>query len=489
MLRALVAHRLGAASAVTADVLVVGSSVYPEVTFQTYWRSFTGLIGVSVDTHGDYSALASGTALWRGVSFNFSARTSNFQPTAAQLADLKYTPYQLPGQSLFGSVTIPIGKGTLALTASYQHNTPTLLGPTPDQYLYGVQYQRSVDLPRLGTALLTAGATTSQSASLVGFSLTFFKRLGRQTNLSYSLGAEDVQAKDPSEVTGGGPAASFDLSQTAQVAGADLIGDLSASTDPEQSHLQGQGQVFSDLGSAELTAGYQYNRVGGNTAPVTLNAQSGFAVGGGEAKFGLRAPGQAVLVADIVKEAAPAPPGSSSQGPLVGSSAGSSSDGAQSATNTVASGSYQVMIDNQAYSPINVGQRVAVGMSPYKDYSVTLQAVGAPLYDLDLLPRDIPIYPGNVVVVHWRAKHVVTMYGRLVDETGKPLVKARIDAGSDTTLTDENGYFVITGPQDGKLVMRTFAGGGCRDLPIASLSGATAAGLLLKIGDVVCRPH
>jgi hypothetical protein len=491
--RALAGHRVGGASALTADILVVGSNVYPEVSFQTYWRSFTGLLGVSVDTHGDYAALASGTALWHGASFNISLRSSDFQPDAAQLVDLKYTPYQLPGQSIYGSVTVPVGKGSLALTASYQHNDRTLLGATQDQYLYGLQYQRSMDLPRLGTALFTVGATTSQSESLVGFSFSFFKRIDRQTSLNYALGAEDIQAKDPSVVSGGGPTVSVDLSRTAEIAGADVIGDLSASTDPEQSHVQGEAQVFSDVGSAQLTANYQYNRVGGSSAPVTLNAETGFAVGGGEAKFGLRAPGQAVLLADIDREApVPQPlPSSSDQAPTAvpGPSKSGSAGAAQRDAGSVASGSYRIMIDGQAYDPIDVGQRVAVGMNPYKDYSVTLQAVGAPTYDLDLLPKDMPIYPGNVVVVHWKAKHVVTMYGRLVDEAGEPLANARIDAGSDTTLTDDGGYFVITGPLDGKLVTRTFAGGGCKALPIAGLSGAAAPGLLLKVGDIVCHPH
>ena len=498
VVRGQIAHRIGASSAATADVMLVGKEVYPELSFQTYRGLFSGLIGASADTHGDYSVLATGSAQFHQISLSLSARYTDADhaeaasTTATLASQSKYLPYSQTGYDLFGSATIPVFKGTLSLTASYDHvlTTPT----TPDTYTYGLEYDVPIKNTTFGTdGLFSLYANISDDEKLIGFKFTFFRTLGPHTGVSYDVGAEYAKGSDPASVkTGAAPVADVEIEQTGTVGPVDLAGSLSGSTDSQQHSVEGQGQAASSLGTAQLTAGYQDNLVGGSSAPVTLDVQTGFVIGGGQVQLGLATPGPAMVLAVIDKPGkAVLPNTAAAEEPSPQRVAGASSAAASTglAPETVAAGTYRVMIDGQPYSLLDVGQKAAIAVQPYKDYTVSLQAVGAPPYDFDLTPRDVPIYPGNVVVLHWKARHVTTIYGRLLDDAGHPMIDARVDAGTDTTITDAGGYFVVTGPNDANLVIRSEAGQACRAVPLAGLSGKLGAEGLMRVGDVVCHPN
>ncbi len=503
ILRGQVAHRIGSASALTADVTLVGSNVYPELTFQTYHGRFSGLLGASADTHGDFSVLLNGTALVNKVSFSLSARYTDANAaiaaaTTATLANqLRYLPYSQTGESIYTSSTFPLFHGTLSLTVGYDHQAAT--PAIPDTYTYGLEYDRPIKDTFFGTsAQFSFFASASDQEKLVGFKFSFFRTIDAHTGLNYEVGAEYAKGTDPTSVkTGGAPVVDVSLDHNQTVGPVDTNATITASTTDSQQHsLQAQAQASSPWGTAQITAAYQNNLVGNsNSAPVTLDLQSGFVIGGSQIKFGIPTPGQAMILAVIDRPPREAPKvdvGPAPASTVPASSAASTSETSAGSTvvsagPAVAAGSYRVVINNQPYGLVNVGRSSAIAVQPYKDYSVTLQAVGAPPYDFDLTTREVPVYPGNVVVLHWKARHVTTIFGRLVDEAGRPLPKAQVNAGTDTTVTDDKGYFVITGPVDGDLSMRDAAGSACRPIVLRTLPGVTTHDALLKVGDVVCR--
>jgi len=490
-LRGQLSHRIGAASAATLNVFLLGSNVYSEVSFQTYRGLFNGLVGAAADTHGDYSLLVTGGAFLGKFTFALSARVTRtpylYGPQAiGSLQDVRYLPFGPTGESIYGSTSFPLLKGTLSLTASYAHQASLPNSEATVQYSVGLRYDRSVQVPRLGSGLLSVYASASSIQTLVGLKLSFFTHLDRQTSMDYSIGGEYAQSRDSSVRQGGAPVGSVDISRAASIGPADVVGVLSASNDSQQTSVQAEGQALSRWGSAQLTAGYQTSAGGAASAPLTVNIQSGFVVSGGDVKFGLRSPGQAIILAEIERppRAVVAPDMSAGESPAPGTPAPTA---AGPRSPLVASGSYRVSIDGQTFDSINVGEKVAVPVGPYRQYRVTLQALGAPTYDFDLTPREVPVYPGNVIVLRWKAKHVTTIFGRLVDQAGRPLSSARIDAGTDTTVTDAEGYFVVTGPDDGDVQPRLANGQACKAIALSHLHGSVDRGDLLKVGDVVCQ--
>jgi hypothetical protein len=498
VLRGQVAHRIGSSSALTADLMLVGSNVYPEISFQTYHGLFSGLAGASVDTHGDYAVLVSGSAQIHQVSFTVAARYTDADfaiaaaNTAALANQLKYQPFSQTGYDVFASSTFPLFKGTFILTASYDHDVTVPV--TPDTYTYGVEYDRPLKSSWLGTdTLLSFYASIADDEKLIGLKVSFFKSINPSTSLNYDVGGEYAQAttNPPDVKTGAAPVVDVELTHTATIGSTDLTSALEASTDSQQRSVEGQAQAISPLGTAQLTASYQNDTLtNANTAPVTLDVQTGFVIGGGQVKLGLPTPGQAMILAVIDKPPPVSLAAAEAGTPTTPTAAGSApapANGTGVDSETVAAGTYRVVINSQPFNILDVGHKVAIPVLPYQVYGVSLQAVGAPTYDFDLTTRNVPVYPGNVVVLHWKARHVTTIFGRLVDEAGRPMANARVDAGTDTNVTDASGYFVLTGPDDANLVARSEAGQGCRPIPLAGLKGTAGAGDLLKVGDVLCR--
>ncbi len=493
--RAQVAHRIGSSSAITGDITYVGGNVYPELSFQTFKGPFTALLAGSADTHGDFSVLGTGTVLLKQASVSFSARytDADFAQTAAATATAAgkdvYLPYSQTGYDLFSTVTMPLLKGTLSLTASYDH---IVTNPaTPDTFTYGLEYDRPIKTTVFGTdGLVSLYADWSDDQRLIGIKFTFFRSLGPHTGLSYDVGGEYAEGSDPTEVkTGAAPVVDVELENQSTFGRVDVDSVLSGSTDSQQHSAELQAQAASPWGTAQLTTSYQDNLVGGSTAPLTLDVQSGFAIGGGQMKFGFATPGEAMVIGVIDKPPPTVAPNAPSAGQTtLGGAVGTSAAAAGAvASQNVAAGSYRIVLDSQPFSLLDVGQKVAVPVQPYRDYSVSLQAVGAPPYDFDLTPRNVPVYPGNVIVLHWKAKHVTTIYGRLVDGAGQPLAAARVDVGTDTTATDAQGYFVVTGPTDANLDARTASGQTCKAVPLGGLKGALVDKVLMKVGDVRCE--
>lgn len=493
--RAQLAHRVGGASALTGAVTLVNGSAYPELSFQTFKGPFTALLAGSADTHGDYSVLATSAVLLKQVSVSFSGRYTDADhadaATAAAAAAGKdvYQPYSQTGYDLFSTVTMPLLKGTLSLTASYDH---IVTNPaTPDTFTYGLEYDHPIKTTVFGTdGLFSLYADWSDDQKLIGVKFTFFRSIGPHTGLSYDVGAEYVHGSDPTEVkTGAAPVVDVELENTSTIGRVDLDTMLSGSSDSQQHSAELQAQAASPWGTAQLTTSYQDNLVGGNSAPLTLNVQTGFAMGGGQIKAGFATPGEAMVIGVIDKPPttmAPNPTLPTGQATISGAGGANLAAGTSVAAQNVAAGSYRIVLDSQPFSLLDVGQKVAVPVQPYRDYSVSLQAVGAPPYDFDMTPRNVPVYPGNVIVLHWSAKHVATIYGRLVDSAGQALGAARVDVGTDTTVTDAQGYFVVTGPIDASLAARTAAGQTCKAVPLGNLRGAVVAKVLMKVGDVRC---
>jgi hypothetical protein len=477
-------HRIGQASAANFDILSVGSSLYPELGFQTYKGSFRGLADAAFSTNGQYSALISADMDWKGISAALTLRTVKANDLANQLAVASgkdpYVPFYETENEVYASVNFPLLKGYVSLLGSYVK--PKLF---PENYSAGVSYTRAVILPRLGTAQLSAAASVSNIESRVGFTVTFFRKLAARTNLSYSVGAEAVDSQDQTTAQSrAAPVATATVDHTDTFKGVDLVESATLSTDSQQQSAEAQLQAASGVGVADLRLNFQHDATQGNVGDLTLNAATGFAYGGGAFKFGLRSPGDAIVIVDVDKQ----DPGTA-QADALGAASGGEGYGGAFSTGHGAEGGYRPVINNQPFGMITVGHSEAIGLPAYDNYRISLAPVGAPPFDMDLSPKTVSLYPGNVVRLKWGARRVVTAFGQVLDRAGKPVARARVAADTDITQTDDGGYFSLTAPIKTIMSVNAPDGADCLSTPIASQIDHRVSRDLVRLRPIVCNPQ
>lgn len=490
-------RRIGRASGVTASLLSVASELYPEVSIQSYFGAMRGIAGVTFGPDGGYSMLASLTTTFRGVSTFAtvrSVRTDDNRMGPPAPTD-RYQPFFRSEDEYSLNAQAAVLGGSLSVRAS-QTTSPL----EEDRYTYGVNYARDVGQTQYGSLRLNVDAFTSDRESRIGVVLTLFRRASRNTYVNASLGAESISGSETEDRNGFGPIASASTSRTGVIRDVDVGATTGIQTDNTQTRAYLNTTAYSRLGSLDAQSTVQQENGDGTSASINLNAYSGFVYGGGRIKLGMRQAGEAAILFDVR-----APAGRTadeneaiSTAPNYGSAAGEvpatpAPDGSSTAPvrreRFVAVGDYRAEVDNQTFDLVSVGKSAAVALPAYGLYSATLTPRGAPPFDLDLSPRSIPLYPGNVVVLDYTARHVITVYGKVVGLDGLALRNARVEAGQDATLTDDRGYFTITTPAEDELKIRRSDGLICMPASLSNALVRNAAAGLYRLQDVVCRPE
>lgn len=454
-----VSRRVGRATGIGASVLFVGSEVFGETSVSTIFGSTRVTAAAALGADGGYGAYTTGSGILWGVSWNLTARTvkSKTDPVLA-LTTREYAPFLRSEDSLFGNVQFPLGGGSMNVSGSY-----TRSAALPDRYSMGLRYSRTVDVGRFGVGLLTAYGSASNFDRRVGVTISFVNRISRRTTASYSAGAEHASGRNVSTRRGFSPIVRGSLSRRDQWGQADLTNEIGASTDSTSDRVYLNSAIYSSLGSADGTLQYENDSSGRNFGSIIFNGQTGFAFGGGKAKLGLRQPGEAMVLVDVKMP-----------------------DGERSDRY----GGYRLRVDNQSYDIVRPGNMVAIGLQSMANYRIGLQPENAPPYEIDLSERKVSIYPGNVVLLTWRAEKSFTVFGQVIDADGKPLADARIQAGSDVGTTDQNGYFIITSGQEANLEVIREDGSVCLVRQVKDVLGDVSRNQpLIKIGSIPCQPR
>lgn len=452
-------RRIGRATGASAGLLAVGSEFYGEGSVSTILGSTRLTAAAAIGTDGGYGAYATGNGILWGVSWNLTARTikAKTDPVIA-LARGDFAPFLRSEDSVFGNVQFPLAGGSMSLSGSYTRSEALR-----DRYSAGLRYSRTVDIGRVGLGLLTAYGSVSDFDRRVGVTISFVKRISQRTTANYAVGAEYSSGRNVSTRRGLSPIARGSLSRRDRLGQADLVNELGVATDATSDRVYLNSAIYSSLGSLDGTVQYENDASGRGYGSINMNGQTGIAIGGGKAKIGLRQPGEAMVLVDVKM-----PDGES----------------------TDKYGGYRLRVDNQSYDLVRPGNLIAVGLQSMANYRIGLQPENAPPYEIDLSEREVSLYPGNVVLLTWRAEKSFTMFGQVIDANGKPLADATVQAGTDIGSTDSNGYFIITSGQDANLQIKRRDGSVCvvkavRDV-LGNVSGSQP---VAKVGTVACEPQ
>ncbi|KKN01263.1 hypothetical protein LCGC14_1129580, partial [marine sediment metagenome] len=149
---------------------------------------------------------------------------------------------------------------------------------------------------------------------------------------------------------------------------------------------------------------------------------------------------------------------------------------------------YRIRVNSQPFDRIKPGYTSAVGVAPYDEYEIDLEPENAPPFEVDTAIQKVTLYPGNVAYFSYEAVSSFAMFGQMVDDAGDPIANGRVKSDNDLSLTDEQGFFLITVSPETTLEMRLPDGQICADHRVSNLIKGHRPDKLLKIGAIKCLP-
>lgn len=467
LLAGTVSRKVGAASAVSAQIIAVDEDVFGELSYVTTQGNLSGVAAASVGADGSYSGFVQGSLRLANFDFNLSARHTriggDFQPV--DLFDDQFEPYFRSEDLVTASVGVPLLGGNVSVTGSYSR-----VPDFEDRYTIGARYGRQIDFGNFGSARLSIFGFKTDRDLRAGITLSFFRRMSPRTTVFFGGGAEFRENAPESALPDGVfPVVDARISHARQFGTTDFMGQAGVSTDADRHRAFVSADVGSNLGFADVLLDYEDRRGPGQDGLAALaNGFTGFTLSGEGLNLGLRqVGGQAAVSVGIDRSRVP-----------------------DSVRDEIASvGKYSVIIGNREVAQFAPDEATVLVLPALQNYVIQVQPEQAPPYAVDLTRREVPLYPGNVVDLRFEAQFSVTIFGRLVDANAAPIANARVSAGTDTVVTDDSGFFLITAPLGSALRSYNATGAACPEITIdEQLIGelSTNLGVYSRVGDIVC---
>lgn len=452
------AMRLSAATAISASLLAIDERVFGESSFSAFVGRLRGTLAGAAGSDGSWGAFATGSWILPDISVNVTGRTVHAARTLSGLPSndsrrFDYYPFIRSEDSVLTSVQFRLAGGSMSVSGSYTRS-PFL----DDRYAVTTRYSRPVRIARLGYGSVSAYGLVSNLEQRIGVSFTFQSRLDRRTTLSYGGGGEYVGKGGGTLRKGFSPILRAVATRRDRVGAVDLTSQAGVLTDASSDRIFADTAANSTYGSADIALQYERGRANESYGSFQFNGQSGFVIGGGAIKFGLRQPGEAFALVDIDAEQAKG----------------------------AGNGGYRVLVDGQPYDYVPVGATAAVGLEALANYRIGLDPEDAPPFEIDLGERRVTLFPGNVVRLQWKAERSFSVFGQAVDLDGQPIAGARIRSGTDIIVADDHGYFTVTGTKTTLLEIRRADGTDCLSIPLGTLVARPSEAAIERLGPVRC---
>lgn len=457
-------RRISSGIGLGGEILAVDDTVYAEGSAIAYLGGVKGVAAAAVGTDGAYSVLLNSNAQIGRFNINLLGRHARLKDDTIGPQDDEFRPFFRSEDTVQAGVSFDLAGGNFSLSGSYSR-TPGFR----DRHILSARYSRSLNVGSMGAARLAAFALKSNDDVRVGVTLTFLQRIDRKTVVTYGGGGEYRSQKNTTPNRDGiYPIAEAQISRQDRLGSVDLNNQAGISTDSERHRAFVSTSAVSNLGTLDLTGDYENRRDPGSSGDFGLsgNMFTGIVVGGGKVHWGIRQPGgDAALLINVERPE-------------------SDRD-----ANLRDEGRYRILLGNQFVGAVDPGSSATLIAQSFREYRVGLQPEGSPPYTVDLSTRRVPLYPGNVAVVNYTMSRVVAVFGRLLDAAGKPIATARVSGKGDTTVTDDNGYFVYSATSDDTIEFFNGSNQICHSTFMADvLKGRPSADRqdYLKLGDISC---
>ncbi|MEQ8559199.1 MAG: TcfC E-set like domain-containing protein [Henriciella sp.] len=478
-----VTRRLSESFSLSGAVTYVDENLIPEVGADWYAGLNQLSILGAVGANGGHSVIGTySRPVGEGgfsVSFLSARRADDETPETTGDETPNFDPFFRNEDQINASVYAPLMGGSLSLLGSYS----TSPDDVDDRYRFGVRYSRPLELFDNVDTNLNVEGTASDQEDRVGVRLTFSRKTSRASRLSGSIGVEHRRtATRPWETA---PTADLDYTRYGRLGSSiDYSGAAGLSTNSFENRAYLGGSVVSDLGAIDATYVLaQQDQSDEVSNQLSFNGHTGFAFSSETFNFGMREPGDAMIIARVEEpdtvRSATGPQKEPDLEELLGSR--------DQPRHEPEGGGYRLIVDNQEYGYVDGTGSSAVGVTSLRQYSVTLDPVDAPQFDIDLTPRTVPLYPGNIAVIEWEATEVATLFGRVLTPDRTALAFARLQSDSDMTVTDDRGYFTLTSSRDEEIEVYTANGETCHVPEAGLLVDFSQSEIFHRVGDIVCK--
>ena len=408
---------------ITGAINYIDDNLIPEAGANIYAGLSTISVIGAAGTNGGYSVLGTfSRPIGAGsISANYrSTRRSNAELPAINASNLdRYDPFLRDEDQIYANLYTPLWGGSLSLSGNYTFSSDAYT----DRYRYGARYSRNIDIFDNVSTSLNFDATTNERESRFAVRLTFSARTSPASRVSGYVGTETYDRQQPGRETK--PTGQVDYARFGSRGSIDYTATTGIGTNSYETRAYVAGDVVSNYGAIDGSlSGFRRESTGDFAGQLSVNGHTGFAATTKVVQFGMREPGDAFVIMRVnapkvmepaleqANRAAMEPFAEDDQGNQKVIRLGEEQEAGRQLAARVASGGYKVIINNNQYGYIEGTGKSAAGVPSLNQYSMQLQPVGAPPYELDLTPRTVPLYPGNVAVIDWDAVEVATVFGR-----------------------------------------------------------------------------
>lgn len=143
---------------------------------------------------------------------------------------------------------------------------------------------------------------------------------------------------------------------------------------------------------------------------------------------------------------------------------------------------FDVLVNGVPRAIAYADRTTAINLRPYETYHVELRQRGSSFVDYDQRERQITLYPGNVITLAWEVAELNVVFGRVVDQGGRPVANALIKGVAGLATTDEYGLFQAELRSDVETLEIETLSSRCR-VPLPEYSVKASIG---RLGDLPC---
>ncbi|NND69749.1 MAG: hypothetical protein HKN19_19320 [Halioglobus sp.] len=103
--------------------------------------------------------------------------------------------------------------------------------------------------------------------------------------------------------------------------------------------------------------------------------------------------------------------------------------------------SFEIHVNGTLRGTTRLGERTMVALRPFETYNVELVARGDSFVEIENPVKQVTLYPGNVAALDWDVSELHILFGRLLDNAGRPVANAVLRGASGLAMTDARGNF------------------------------------------------
>ncbi len=117
---------------------------------------------------------------------------------------------------------------------------------------------------------------------------------------------------------------------------------------------------------------------------------------------------------------------------------------------------FDVIVNGQQQGTVSSRARGVISLMPYRSYKISLQASEkSGLVDYDAAVYEVTLFPGNVAKRVWKIDRVYVLLGKLVDSSGTPIARERVQGARGYGYTEDDGTFQLEVTGEERLVINS----------------------------------